>query len=159
MAILQAFQVGVSMYGFLMFGGSTEPTEASQYLPGVMLTLVMVAIGVSIVAYAEPIGGRLFPEGNSAAVSIGADELQVVLFSAVGALLLSESVPRALGDVVGLVAMSNQGLVPVGGGLWGQNGVELAEELLKTVLGVLLLVRGRNAAALLRRLRQLGTES
>lgn len=157
MAILQALQTAVAMFGYMFFFPGSEPHQMWTLLPGVMMTLVMVALGVSIVAYAKPIAERLFPERGAVQASFGAEELWIVLFSAVGAFLVFESLPAFLSDLVGLVTMSRQGLDPVGGGFRGQNGLDLAEAALRTGLGLLLLLGGRNVVGVVWRLRRVGS--
>lgn len=161
MAVVQAVQSSPTLLGFLVFAfasnveGSPEPTSPLSYLPGILWILVLLAVGVSIIAYARPIGERLFPEQETVAWSIRSEELRVVLFSAVGALILIEALPLVLRDAVTLVVMSRQGFEPAGG--WGESGLQLAEAMVRTILGLFLLLGGRQIGALVRHLRRLGT--
>lgn len=158
MAIVQALQTAPTIFGMMAltssFGESPAPMALLSYLPGAMLILALVALGVSIIAYAPAIGARLFPQGETVAWSIGAEDLQVVLFSAVGALLLVESLPAVLRDVVTLAIVTRQGIEVAGGGILGQNGIQLAESLLRSLLGLYLLLNGRGLVEKIERLRR-----
>lgn len=161
MAIVQAVQSSPTVLGFLAFTfssnfeGAPEQTSLLSYLPGILWILVLLAVGITIIAYARQIGERLFPEEEAVAWSIGAEELRVVLFSAVGALILIEALPLVLRDAVTLAVMSREGFEPAGG--WGESGLRLAEAMVRTILGLFLLLGGRQIGALVRHLRRLGT--
>lgn len=160
-AIVQAVQAMPTVFGMMAlssnFDEGPEPAALVTLLPGAIWVLGLVAVGVTIIAYAPTIGGRLFPADKPVAWSIGAEELRVVLFSAIGALILVESLPAVLRDVVALALYSNQGWEAVGGGILGENGLQLGTSLLTAILGAFLLLGGRGVAAGVGRLRRAGT--
>lgn len=163
LAIVQAFQAVPTVVALGLSFAQTEivgdrSMQTMGYLSSAVLLLAWVAIGISLIAYARPIGERLFPDSEVQATPFGAEELQVVLFSTLGAFVLVYAVPEALRSTVALRIAASEGLEPAGGGLWGENGLYLGMELLRVVLGLYLLLGGRGIVTSVARLRRLGTD-
>ena len=162
MAVVNALQTLPNVFGMMTLSQTLEenpvPLTFAEFLPAVFWVLVPAAIGISLLAYAEALGRRLFPDEGEIKTSFGTEELQIILFSTVGAYLLASTLPRLFVHFVGLMIAIQKGWDLGAGVLLGERWLDLLALGLQGALGLYLLFGGRSAVRWVQRLRRFGAD-